>query len=361
MREPVPSIPPLPPAINLGSAPLVKALKAASSAIAEVRKQAAAFPYQSILIDRLGLIDAMASCEMSGVKAGYQDVFVASLLAISRREGPAKEVLTHRATLKRGFDRLSYDNQTITTKTLVEMYRMLTDRHDAVRMMPGPVLRDQNGTMIHEPPGDALEIQAQIKALEQFLNEGSSGIDPLVRMAMILHQFESIQPFLEGNARLGRILASLFLVRSGMLEAPTLCLSHALNQNKTDYYALSKAVRDDGDWEDWILHILNAMTQSTETTLEVIAGIRIQLADYNQQIKDELPTVHSPGLIGSLFRHPYTRIEFLQNDIGISAKKATRCLNSLAEMGYLTKHQKDGFDYFVNDPLIALLNHSVSN
>ena len=123
MREPIPSIPPLPPTIDPSYAPLTTALTKANSAIAHLREQAATFPYQSILIDRIGLIDAMASCDMSGIQATPKDVYAASLLAISRRTGPAKDVLTHRSTLKRGFDRLAYDNQTISNKTLIEMYR----------------------------------------------------------------------------------------------------------------------------------------------------------------------------------------------------------------------------------------------
>ena len=89
-------------------------------------------------------------------------------------------------------------------------------------------------------------------ALEDFINVNGE-LDPLISMAIIHHQFESIHPFPDGNGRVGRMLNVLYLTKENLLNIPILYLSRGINRTKSDYYRLLQAVRDDGAWEEWVI------------------------------------------------------------------------------------------------------------
>ena len=112
--------------------------------------------------------------------------------------------------------------------------------------------------------------------LERYVNTADD-LDPLIRMAIIHHQFESIHPFSDGNGRLGRMLNVLYLTKEGLLDIPILYMSRGINQKKADYYRLLQAVRDDGAWEEWVIYILDIVDETSKLTLNLIEGIREQI------------------------------------------------------------------------------------
>ena len=126
------------------------------------------------------------------------------------------------------------------------------------RVQPGTELRnDQTGETVYIPPQDHGDILRLMSQLESFTNnQGNDDLDPLVRMALIHHQFESIHPFPDGNGRTGRIVNILCLVLEGLIDIPILYLSRFITTTKQDYYRLLQSVRDTGNWEEWILYIL---------------------------------------------------------------------------------------------------------
>src|SRR5260370_20811488 len=99
--------------------------------------------------------------------------------------------------------------------------------------------------------------------LERFINDADVfDADPLVKMAIIHHQFESIHPFYDGNGRTGRIINILYLVQKGLLHLPVLYLSRYIIKHKNDYYRLLQEVRAKGDWEKWLLFILDGVQKT---------------------------------------------------------------------------------------------------
>ena len=98
-------------------------------------------------------------------------------------------------------------------------------------------------------------------------------IDPLIKMAIIHHQFESIHPFYDGNGRTGRIINSLYLVLKGLLDLPILYLSRYIIKNKGAYYRLIQSVRDYGNWEDWILFMLKGIEETASETIVFVKAI----------------------------------------------------------------------------------------
>jgi Fic family protein len=139
----------------------------------------------------------------------------------------------------------------ITNNTLIELFQLLKGHHGGFRSTPGTTLRNEaTGEVVFVPPQDNREIEDAMSALERFVNDDAvCELDPLIKMALIHHQFESIHPFPDGNGRLGRILNVLYLTRTGLLDIPILYLSRLITRTKSDYYRLLQAVRTDGAWE----------------------------------------------------------------------------------------------------------------
>lgn len=355
MLQPTYEIPALPPAQLTESPRILRSLATAHRYLAELKGRAAAIPNQGILIDTLSLQEAKASSEIENIVTTQDELFQASLFPDGPGSPNAKEVANYRNAMKRGFDLLVSNKGLLTQNTIVEVFRVLKATSEGYRTLPGTALRNERaGTLVYIPPQTLDGITHHMAALERFVNEPQADeLDPLIKMAIIHHQFESIHPFSDGNGRVGRIVNVLYLVREGLLETPILYLSRYITANKADYYRLLQAVRDHGAWEEWILYILEGVARTSIQTLELIDGMRELMADYKARLRAH--GRYSQDLLNNLFRHPYTRIEFVQSDLGVTRQTAARYLDQLANAGFVAKHQAGRNNYYINSPLVALL------
>lgn len=356
MLKPTYRVPELPPPIDLETVPVLKALATANRALAELKGRAATIPNQSILIDTLALQEAKASSEIENIETTQEELFQVDIFPEGPGSPAAKEVALYRQALKLGHDRMIAAGQIISNNTLIEMFQLLKRRDDGFRTTPGTALKnDTTGTIVYVPPQDPSEIVALMTALERFMNEDAAcALDPLIKMALLHHQFESIHPFADGNGRIGRILNVLYLTRTGLLDTPILYLSRHITQTKSEYYRLLQAVRDDGAWEAWVVYMLEAVARTARTTLQLVEGIREQMAHVKSRMRDELPNIYSQDLLNNLFRHPYTRIEFVAGDLDVTRQTAAKYLDTLAETGFVQKHQNGRSNYYINTELVRL-------
>lgn len=334
----------------------MRALAAANRALAELKGRAATIPNQGILIDTLALQEAKASSEIENIVTTQDELFQMDLFPDGLESGAAKEVARYRDALKLGLTQLLDTGGLIRNATLIEMYRFLKARSDGFRATPGTALKnDKTGEVIYVPPQDRNEIIAAMSSLEAFINDDEiCQLDPLIKMALIHHQFESIHPFADGNGRIGRILNVLYLTRTGLLDIPILYLSRHINRHKAEYYRLLQAVREEGDWEAWVLYMLEAVEKTSRTTLALVEGIRKQMADVKQRMRTHLPKLYSQDLLNNLFRHPYTRIQFVRDDLSVTRQTAADYLEQLVEKGFLEKHKSGRSNYYINTALVAL-------
>jgi Fic family protein len=351
------AIPVLPPNVELETVPVLKALAGANRALAEVKGRAAVIPNQGILIDTLALQEAKASSEIENIVTTQDELFQADLFPEGPESADAKEVAQYRDALKAGYDQLRKTEGLISNNTIIQMFRVLTRRDEGFRVTPGTTLKhDQTGATVYIPPQDANEIIAHMTALERFINDDeASSLDPLIKMALIHHQFESIHPFSDGNGRIGRILNVLYLTRTGLLDIPILYLSRHITRTKNDYYRLLQSVRETGAWEPWVLYMLDAVASTAKTTLTLVEGIRSQMADAKHRMREQLPKLYSQDLLNNLFRHPYTRIEFVMNELGVQRQTAARYLDVLAQHRFVEKHHAGRSNYYINAALVRLL------
>jgi Fic family protein len=173
-------------------------------------------------------------------------------------------------------------------------------------------------------------------------------------MAIIHFQFESIHPFYDGNGRTGRILNILYLILEKLQTVPILYLSNYIIRHKADYYRLLQKVRDEDLWEDWLLFIITGVEQTARETIELILKIKNLMLDYKHRLRDNYK-FYSQDLLNNLFKHPYTKIEFVVADLGVSRLTAANYLNKLAEDKMLQKEKLGTGNYYVNVELINLL------
>ena len=360
MLQPTYPIPPLPPREDIETIAVLKALTRASRALADLKGLARSIPNPGILIDTLALQEAKSSSEIEYIVTTQDDLFQADLFPDNPSSPAAKEVARYRDALRLGHERLRETHGLIPNSTLIEVFRLLKGRDSGFRATPGTALRnDQTGEIVFVPPQDARQIIEHMSDLERFINDDTlCDLDPLIKMAIIHHQFESIHPFPDGNGRIGRILNVLYLVRSGLLEIPILYLSRYITDNKSNYYKLLQNIREQENnfvaWQEWILFMLDGIAETAAATLFLVQSIRDQMATMKIRMRTDLPKLYSQDLLNNLFRHPYTRIEYVQRDLDVSRQTAARYLDQLATGGFVQKHTSGRNNYYINTPLVSL-------
>lgn len=332
---------------------LLKKLATSSRQLAELKGLAASMPNQGILINALGLQEAKDSSAIENIVTTHDELFVSDLQSTLAPHAGAKEVLRYRQALRVGFEQVRASGL-LTVNHIIGMQAELERNQAGFRRMPGTRLKDGAGQTVYLPP-DPTFIDSLMTDLEQFINDAAErSTDPLIKMALIHHQFESIHPFYDGNGRTGRLMNVLYLVKEGLLDIPVLYLSSYIVRTKADYYRLLQAVRDEGAWEDWVLYMLDAVETTARQTVRTVQAIKTALFDYKHRIRDA-HRFYSQDLINNLFMHPYTKIEFVQRDLQVSRLTAAKYLEALVDTGFLRKLKLGRSNYYVNIELDRIL------
>ena len=318
---------------------ILKKLASSSRRLAELKGIAASIPNQGILINTLGLQEAKDSSEIENIVTTHDELFKDDVLPEAFANPAAKEVLRYRQALRVGFEQVRASGL-LTANHIIQIQGELERNNAGFRKLPGTALKDGGGQTVYTPPQDPAEIVALMRDLERFLNDPDVlAVDPLIKMALAHHQFESIHPFYDGNGRTGRIVNVLYLVKEGLLDIPVLYLSKNIVRTKPDYYRLLQSVRDHDDWEGWVLYMLQAVETTARQTVTTVQAIKTALFDYKHRIRDG-HRFYSQDLINHLFTHPYTKIDFVQRDLGVSRLTATKYLDALAATGFVQKQDR---------------------
>ena len=333
---------------------ILKALTAASRQLAELKGVAASMPNQDILISTLGLQEAKDSSAIENIVTTHDELFRDAAFPEAAAGAATKEVARYRRALRVGFDAVR-GSGLLTNNDILRIQAELEQNDAGFRRLPGTALKDGGGRTVYTPPQDPDTVLRLMADLERFVNADELfAVDPLIKMALIHHQFESIHPFYDGNGRTGRIVNVLYLVRQGLLDIPVLYMSRHIVRTKSEYYRLLQAVRERDVWEDWVLHMLGAVEHTAAEGISTIQAIKALLLDIKHRIRSQF-RFYSQDLINNLFSHPYTKIEFIQNDLKVSRLTATRYLDALTDAGFLVKRKVGRSNYYINDPLYRIL------
>lgn len=353
------NIPTLPLDIDLESKEVLKQLSKANRQLAELKGIAHAIPNEQILISSLTLQEARDSSEVENIVTTQDDLYRAGLnLKDSILNASTKEVLNYREAIQTGF-RLVRDNHLLTNNIIKQIQQTLENNRAGFRTVPGTVLKDNKGNVVYTPPQDPKEVNRYMDNLEQFINNPElSDLDPLIKMAIIHHQMESIHPFYDGNGRTGRIVLILYLVITDLLDLPILYLSRYITRNKGEYYRLIQAIRDTEDnqelWQEWILFMLKGVEETACETIRLVKGISQLMARYKATLRPLFDKQYKHEILNNLFFHPYTKIEFLERDLNVSRQTASKYLQMIVDAGLLEKVKIVNSNYYINTALIDL-------
>lgn len=359
-------IPALPLPYDLETKEILRQVNRANRKLAELKGVALTIPNEQILISSLTLQEAKDSSEVENIVTTQDDLYRAELnLKETVINASAKEVLNYRQAMQCGFA-LVRKTKLLTLNYVKRIQEELESNKSGFRASPGTTLQNQHKEIVYTPPQSKVLIEQLMHNLEQYINDQDmQDIDPLIKMAVIHHQFESIHPFYDGNGRTGRIISILYLVINNLLDLPILYLSRYITHNKGEYYRLIQAVRDAGEnnqkeWEQWILFMLKGVEVTAEETIRLIKGISHLMAEYKSVLRPLFGRQYKHELLNNLFYHPYTKIEFIQQDLLIQRKTATKYLDMIVETGLLKKVKIKHTNYYMNVRLIELfMNHQL--
>lgn len=355
------SIPSLPLPYDLETKEVLKQLNRANRKLAELKGVAQTIPNERILISSLTLQEAKDSSEVENIVTTQDDLYRAGLDPSHQFINAAtKEVLFYREAINEGFRMVR--NKNILTLNDIKLVQEILEQNTAgFRTTPGTQLKRENdGAVIYTPPQDGMAIVRYMSNLEQFINDDHlSQLDPLIKMAIIHHQFESIHPFYDGNGRTGRIINILYLVITGLLDLPILYLSRYITHNKGEYYRLIQAIRDKitdnaAEWEAWILFMLKGVEVTAEDTISLVKNIGRLMAEYKNVIRPDFGSKYNHELLNGLFYHPYTKIDHVVANMQVSRQTASKYLDRIVDLGLLKKEKMGKENYYINTRLMNL-------
>lgn len=347
---------PLPDIDQWESRAVLKKTAEAHRYLAELKGVAVSIPNEAILINTLTLQEAKDSSEIENIVTTHDELYKANLFEGALTNPAAKEVQDYAFALKESFQ-VVRRQKIIRLSDILVVQEHLEKNNAGLRKLPGTALKNsRTGEVVYTPPQHAEVIAELMNNLIRYINDDElCDADPLVKMAIIHHQFESIHPFYDGNGRTGRILNILYLVSKELLNLPVLYLSRYIIYSKANYYAHLQQVRESGNWEPWLLYMLDGVIDTARNTISLIEGIKQLISRYKHRMRDELPKIYRQELLNNLFNHPYTKIEFVMEDLGVSRITATRYLEELVKADFVSKHKVGRGNYYINQPLCELL------
>ncbi len=349
----------LPLSLKLMDIRLALLLGDARSSLAELKGMAESIPNKSILLSTLPIQEAKDSSEIENIITTHDDLFMARAKMGSQNPA-AKEVHNYIPAMLHGYETIKEEGH-FRLDLLCAIQEKLLANNAGIRKLPGTVLKNSGGEIVYTPPQDEQEILSLLNNLLEYINTKQGELDdlhPLVRMALIHHQFESVHPFYDGKGRTGRMICILYLIMAGLLDSPILYLSRYITHNKAKYYELLQKVRlrqDAETWREWIAYILRAADTTARGTLETISKIKELMREQKDRLRNETK-IYSQDLLNALFQYPIITRKLLTTELRISPLTAIKYIGILKEIGMVEENKYHARSYYyVHRPLLRLL------
>lgn len=354
-------IPALPLDFDFETKNILRQLSKSNRRLAELKGVALTIPNENILLSSLVLQEALDSSAVENIVTTSDELYRAELdIKGEISNAAAKEVLNYRQAMQVGFEMVR-KKKLLTLNVVKQIQKELEHNNAGFRTVSGTKLKTSKGNVVYTPPQTGEEVAKYMFNLEKYINtQELQDIDPLIKMAIIHHQFESIHPFYDGNGRTGRIISILYLVMNDLLDLPILYLSRYITHNKSEYYRLIQEIRDTAPdnfnvWEEWIVFMLKGVEETAIETIRLVKSMSALMAKYKSILKPLFGKQYKHELINNLFFHPYTKIEFMERDMAVQRKTAAKYLDTIVqETGLLQKQKLGRSNYYINTELIEL-------
>jgi len=356
-KIPYNELPDLAPADFVESPDILRNLAKASRHLGELNGLCASLPDPQLLINTIVLQESKDSSAIENIVTTQDELYKAASEGETTSQA-AKEVLSYREALYVGLEKMKGRQNLLTTNTMVEIVQTIKQNKAGIRNAPGTALKNAiTGDTIYTPPCCEDVIREKMTSLEQFINDsGKSPLDPLVKMALIHYQFESIHPFSDGNGRTGRILNALYLVQQELLSQPVLYLSSYIVKYKTEYYQLLRGITEQNNWHDWVMYILTALSETAQLTTRKIRSMLSLKEEYEITMKKTLGSSFNYALLQLMFTVPYLKIDLLEKKQIAHRQTASSWLNKLSTADILKPHKIGRTTYYINYRLMEILS-----
>lgn len=347
-------LPILPPNFDVESKLILKKAIRANAALAELRGWSFNQSNPLLLLQSIALQEAKSSSAIENVVTTNDEIYQALATPSDNKISPAaKEVMHYKEALWYGYQKLK-DGYPLTINLFVDLFRIVKNRDDGVRAVPGTVLMNSRGDVVYTPPDNKDDILRLLSNLERYIHNVDD-VDPLIKLAITHYQFECIHPFPDGNGRVGRIINVLYLIQENLLQFPILYLSDYIIKNKSNYYKALKSVTERQDWETWILYVLDAIETTSQKTLSLIQKIYLAQQETLNEIREKAPEICSKEFVELLFEQPYCKISFLIERNIAKKQTASKYLKKLCDIGILDMIKRGRENYYINLKLWELL------
>ncbi|QMS86040.1 Fic family protein [Candidatus Xianfuyuplasma coldseepsis] len=328
----------LPFNVNLDTIKILKELNLANNSIGELKGVMNLLPNPNIIFSLLAIGESKDSSAIENIITTYEDIYK-EMITKKPISKAAKEVNNYKLAMEVGFNELK-EKGFISTNTIIRVQEIIEPNKGGIRRLPGTVIKNMDtNEIVHTPPQSERDIRELLKNLEEYLNNETE-YDPLVQLALIHFQFESIHPFYDGNGRTGRILNILYLVLKEKINQPILYLSKYIIENKSEYYDLLKSCNQDiTNIEKFVSYILMGVHETSKYTVSMVLRINDLINLTKEAMKDRLSEIYSDEIVLHIFSYLYTKNELFRESLSISRPTATKYLKELEREGFLVSER----------------------
>lgn len=344
---------PLPPALDL-TLELVHQLSEADRALGELAGLARTLPNPALLVRPFAHREAVSSSRIEGTETDVADLYAyeaghsPARVGASVSEADVREVLNYVRALDYGLERV--ETLPISLRLIREVHERLMEGVRGGHATPGEFRRTQNWI---GPPGCSLdgasyvpppvpEMREALGAFEKYLHQEDL-CPPLMRLAYIHCQFESIHPFVDGNGRVGRLLIAFLMVHWKLLPQPLLYLSSFFERRRQEYYALLDGVRSRSDWSQWVSFFLQAVVEQSRDTITRARRLQDLQVAWRERLVSISASARLLQLADSLFETPVLSISDAQKLLGVSNRTARLHVEKLVGIGILRQVGEGGY------------------
>lgn len=338
-------LPPNPPIALSGE--LVAKLVDANKKLAALDGLSARIPNMDLFVSMYVRKEALLSSQIEGTQCTLDDILNPLMEENTNRN--VSDVVNYIKATEFALNRLH--SLPLCNRLIKETHAVLMEGVRGQEKSPGEFRYSQNwiggqGSTIQNAryiPPNPEDMQTAMSDLEKYMN-GDDSLDPLIQAALIHYQFETTHPFLDGNGRVGRLLITLFLMEKGILSHPALYISYFLKMNRIEYYDRMTQVRKTGDYEQWVMFFLQALSDSAGDAIQTIDALT---ALHNQSVAklgafSKRQQTNLLKLFSYIETNPIIDVQKTAAALGLSYNTVSKMVTILVDEGILRQTDKAG-------------------
>lgn len=338
-------LPPNPPIALSGE--LIAKLVEANKKLAALDGLSARIPNMDLFVSMYVRKEALLSSQIEGTQCTLDDILNPLMEENTNRN--VSDVVNYIKATEFALNRLH--SLPLCNRLIKETHAVLMEGVRGQEKSPGEFRYSQNwiggqGSTIQNAryiPPNPEDMQTAMSDLEKYMN-GDDLLDPLIQAALIHYQFETTHPFLDGNGRVGRLLITLFLMEKGILSRPALYISYFLKMNRIEYYDRMTQVRKTGDYEQWVMFFLQALSDSAGDAIQTIDALT---ALHNQSVAklgafSKRQQTNLLKLFAYIETNPIIDIQKTAAALGLSYNTVSKMVTILVDEGILRQTDKAG-------------------